>query len=422
MKNTLRLLIATAVALLCAGTARGAGLAILEQSIPGLGRSMAGMTASYDDPSGLYYNPAAAAWADHPIVMSGIHLLTGRVEFERRSHGECSPGRGSGDIVGKTLIPNLDLTLPIADTGVNFNMAMSATSGTSVHYHRNWAGRYMAIDNDVAVVELQPSLSWRVTDEIAIAAGLIVDYCKVKMYQALPTAPYGHDSHMRADGNDWSFGFTAGAVWRPTDKTTLGLGYRSKSRSNLHMRVKYKHMPEIMGMGNRVIDWADMSIDMPQAINFGVRQDLTEAWSLMSDIAWTQWSCMKELKMKFDKGFAGTKVSSDRMKWHDSWRFALGTEYKLNEKWTLRCGSAFDQRVVKQETDKSCKLPDSHRIWISIGASYQWNEHLRLDAAFCHLFFHRSKIDQINEASGTRIQGKYHGFTDLASIGLRYDF
>jgi len=423
MKNLHRLsAIIAAVLLLSTTASQAAGLAILEQSIPGLGRSMAGMTASTDDPSGLYYNPATAAWADHAVVMAGCHWLTGDVEFEPNRNGLTSKGPKGGDFIRQTFIPNLDLTLPLNEI-FNFNLATSATSGTSVHYNRDWVGRYLAVDNDMAVAEIQPSISWKMTDNFAVAAGLLIDYCQIKVQQYIPTKAMGlsRDVWMSTEGNTWSFGFTAGAVWRPFDGTSVGFGYRSKTRNNIRMRAKFTNMPEELGMGEQYVDWGNTTIEMPDAFNFGVQQAITERFTLMADASYTRWSCMKEMKMTFDHGLQGIKESTEKMNWHDSWRFALGGEYKLTEKWTLRAGGAFDQRAVSKQEDKTFKLPDSHRYWLSCGASYQWNEHLRIDAAFCHIFFHPSKIDN-TDAIGQRLYGKVCGYTNLLSLGVRYDF
>ena len=60
MKNTFKALFAAG--LLSAGIGFGAGFSILEQSVPGMGRSLAGMSADTTDTASLYFNPAASAW------------------------------------------------------------------------------------------------------------------------------------------------------------------------------------------------------------------------------------------------------------------------------------------------------------------------------------------------------------------------
>ena len=397
------------------------GFSILEQSVSGLGRGLAGMTASTDDPSALYFNPAGAAWVERPTLVLGNHLLTGKVKFH--DDGSTIPGHESGDIIRKTLIPNMDYVYPIGD-GLNLNLAMSATSGTATNYHRNWVGRYFGIDTSIAVIEVLPSVSYRLSETLAVGAGLMIDYAEMKARQKLPTAAYGRDTKLQMKGDDVGIGFTLGVVWKPTETTTVGLGYRSRSTYELDLDAKFYNIPPMLGAflgtGTHYKDHATLKLKMPQNVNFGIQQKINDRLTLMADIAWTQWSTMKEMTTVFQRGPLVTK-NTQVMKWHDSWRFAFGGEYKLSDKWTLRCGTAFDQRAVTKQENKTVMLPDSHRIWACVGASYQWNEHLRLDAGWNHIFFHRSHA--IQKLSETQyIKGTYRGYTDLLSLGLKYEF
>jgi long-chain fatty acid transport protein len=398
------------------------GFSILEQSVGGLGRGLAGMTASTDDPSALYFNPAGAAWVERPTLNAGTHLLTGKVKFH--DSGSTISGHESGDIIRKTYIPNLDYSIPIGD-GLNLNLAASATSGTATNYHKNWMGRYHGIDTSIAVVEVLPSVSYRLTDNFAVGVGLMIDYAEMKALQKIPTAQYGHDTKLRTEGDDIGLGFTLGVVWKPCEGTTLGLGYRSRSTYELDMDAKFYYIPELVSRaygikGTSYKDHAKLKLKMPQNVNFGIQQVITDRLTLMMDIAWTQWSTMKELTTTFERGPL-VKKNTVVMDWHDAWRFSFGGEYKLTDKWTLRCGTTFDQRAVTKKENKSVMLPDSNRVWLCFGASYQWNEHLRLDAGWNHIFFHRSHAKQ-SLSSEQYIRGTYRGYTDLVSLGVKYEF
>lgn len=412
-----------AIALLTSATLFASGFSILEQSVGGVGRALAGMTASTDDPSALYFNPAGAAWVERPTMMVGAHILTGRVKFH--DEGSTIPGHCSGDIIRQTEIPNLDYVHPIGD-GLTLNLAMSATSGTATNYNPNWVGRYFGIDTSIAVIEVLPSISYKVTENLAIAGGLMIDYAQMKARQKLPTAQYGRDTKMHSDGNDIGFGYTLGIVWKPFERTTLGIGYRSRSSYEIDLDAKFYNIPEAMAPmfgGTSYKDKATLKLKMPQNINFGIQQKITDRLTLMADIAWTQWSTMKTMTTTFEKknGLVPGGKNVEVMKWHDAWRFSFGGEYKLGEKWTLRCGSTFDQRAVTKRFNKNVKLPDTHRIWLCMGASYQWNKKIRLDAGWNHLFFFPSHATQ--KLSDTQyIRGCYRGYTNLVSLGMKYEF
>ncbi len=51
----------------------------------------------------------------------------------------------------------------------------------------------------------------------------------------------------------------------------------------------------------------------------------------------------------------------------DSWRYSIGANYKLNDRWVLKGGVAYDETPVKGATTRSVRLPDNDRIWVSLG-------------------------------------------------------
>ncbi|MCV5275842.1 outer membrane protein transport protein, partial [Escherichia coli] len=71
--------------------------------------------------------------------------------------------------------------------------------------------------------------------------------------------------------------------------------------------------------------------------------------------------------------------------WEDNYRFAVGTTYKLDQKWTLRSGVAYDTSAVNDE-NRTATIPETDRLWLSIGAGYEWSKNLTLDAGFTYIF------------------------------------
>ncbi|NMA42786.1 MAG: hypothetical protein GX946_05325 [Oligosphaeraceae bacterium] len=403
-----------------------AGFSILEQSTVGLGRALAGMTAEIDDPGALYFNPAAGAWHEQRSLMLGGHALLGEVEFHDR--GSNRSGRQDKNITSLALVPNLYYVHPLSD-GITLNVGLSATSGTSTKYRGNWPGRYFAHDTEIKVIELNSSLSWRLNDEWALGAAFIVQYADALMSQAIPfdTVNFNRslDGQLKLQGDSYAFGYSLGIIYRPLPGTRVGLGYRSKLSHDLSAKARLR-VPKLIapffGGKTRLTEDASIDLDLPPSINLGIQQELTEKLTLMFDVAWTKWSDMRELKVEFDRPLIpGVTSSSEVMKWQDNWRFALGGEYKLNEKWVLRSGLAFDRTPVRSKELRIAKLPDDHRLWLSFGAGYKIRENLQLDAAFTHLFFHKAQIRQ-EDALGSRLHGNYTGYMNIYSMAINYKF
>lgn len=400
----------------------GAGFSILEQSTAGLGRALAGMTAEIDDPGSVFFNPATGAWHQRPTLMAGSHFLLGDVGFHDR--GSNVSGDQDKNITSLAMVPNLYYVHPLSD-GITLNLGISATSGTSTTYEDDWQGRYFSLDTEVSVIEISPSLSWKINEKWAVGVGFIAQYAEATMSQAVSFNSAMPDGQLKLEGDSWAFGYSLGILFRPFDSTRIGLGYRSKLSHDLSLKARWRipsavapYLP--VNGATRITEDASCSLTLPASINFGIQQDLNEKWTVMMDIAWTQWSDMEELKVKFDDARFKSS-SSEEMKWRDNWRFAVGTQYKLNEKWILRTGLAFDETPVRNKELRVAKLPDANRLWLSFGAGYQFSEQLRLDAAFTHLFFYRCDIEQSNE-QGNRLSGDFSGYMNIYSMALNYQF
>ena len=76
---------------------------------------------------------------------------------------------------------------------------------------------------------------------------------------------------------------------------------------------------------------------------------------------------------------ASTKVMDND--WKNSWFFSIGTDYRINDEWTVRAGFAYEDSPVVNEK-RTALIPDADRIWISLGATWKMNKQLRTDFGF----------------------------------------
>lgn len=403
------------VVLFAAVAAYSAGFSILEQSTIGMGRSLAGMSAETNEPSSLYFNPSSTAWFTRPSVHVGVHYLTGDTEI-RNKYGSTLQGKQSGDFQGRAFIPNMAFVYPFEER-FTLGLATSATSGARTKYPWNWQGRTLSVDAGVSVTEIMPTLSYRILDNLSIAGGMMIQHGEMEL-DKIVNIGYG-ENRLHMEGDKWAYGYTLGLTWKPLDKTTVGISYRSQMDYDIPMKVRCRGPQSGIIINNVLADTADIHLELPQSVTFGVVQGLTDKWRIMADIAWTNWSVMKDLEVKFRNGY----TDKTQMNWKDSWRFALGTDYKLTDKLTVSFGVAVDQHAAPDAYSRQTILPDCTRYWISTGLSYQFTENLRADCSLMHLTFRNSRIHQAeNNNPNNYIDGEITGYSDLVSVGIRYDF
>ena len=98
---------------------------------------------------------------------------------------------------------------------------------------------------------------------------------------------------------------------------------------------------------------------------------------------------------------------------------SLGLDYYLNDTWTVRLGTAYDQSPVSSAKYRTARIPDGNRIWTSVGLSYRYKQ-VQLDLGYSHMFIKAGKTH--NVSSGSELNAKYTSHSNLVGAQLQYDF
>lgn len=442
------------------GEAFGSGFALLEQSASRLGTAFSGTAAAADDATTIFYNPAGLALLDEPellVVASGISLSS---EFSNRNSQPAlgQPlGNSGGDAGGWSAVPSVYLALPINDD-LAFGLGVNAPFGLELDYDAGWIGRFQALKSQIKTYNFNPSLSLRLNEHVTIGFGL--DYQRVQAeltnavnYSAvvaqglqqlvaagqlspiavpgLLAANAGLEGGTRVRGDDSSWGFNAGVLVEFSPDTRLGLAYRSDVRYDLEGSVRFEPPTATNPTGAAIIGAASapggrlengavsVELELPDVATASLYQRLG-AVELLADVAWTGWSSLQELRIVRDSG-AVLSVTPER--WEDTWRFALGATYQLNEQWKLRGGVAYDETPVPSET-RTARLPDEARKWVAIGAQWNPSDSVVIDVGYAHLFMDDAPLNQDdgNAAVSGLLNGVQQSSIDIVSAQGGYRF
>ncbi len=427
-----RIAVATlAIACLTASahTAMASGFAILEQSARGVGHALAGATAETEDPSTLFFNPAGAAWLDGNQGVIGGHVIIPSFEFE--NGGSTYPALGGVPVSGgnggdggvTTFVPNFYYVQSV-NQAVKVGVGISAPWGLETEYDEGWVGRYHALKTELKTIDINPSIAVKLTEKIAIGAGVSAQYADAELSNAIDfgtiagVAPGMLDGRGTVKGDDWSYGYNVGLMVTPTPKTRLGLHYRSKIEHTLEgdarFRVPAPAMP-IQARGLFVDTTGEADLNLPDVLSAGVYQQVGNKLALRADIAWTGWSEFDELRVEYGSNQPDSVTDES---WDDTWRYAVGMDYFVNEKWTWRVGAAYDETPVPDADHRTPRIPDADRTWLTTGLGYLLSESASLDFSYAHIFFNDSEMNQIT-STGDNLRGRYEGDADIVSLQLK---
>ncbi len=413
-------------------TLYAAGFALIEQSVPNMGTAYAGAAATADSPDTLYFNPAGMTRLPGTRAAAAVHLIKPKTEFDNdgTSYVTGAPiqGGNGGDAGGLAAVPHFYLTHQMNDKSW-LGLAVNAPFGLTTEYSSNWVGRYHAIKSEVLTVNVNPSIGYKVNDKLSVAVGASAMYLDGEFTNAVdfglimdPALTGQFDGRSKITGDDWGFGYNLGLLFEPSEDTRIGIHFRSEVEQKLEGDAKFSRVPSPLQPLFTKTD-VKAEVDLPATVSVSGFHQLNSEWAVVGDYTWTGWSSIPELRFKFDNSLPDSVTTFD---WKDTSRVALGTIYTPDASdWTYRLGAAYDESPIKDAASRSARLPDTDRIWLTVGAGFNPSKALRIDFGYAHLFMNDAKISKTatgeNTARGA-LNGSYEASVDILSVEAQYTF
>jgi long-chain fatty acid transport protein len=421
---------ASVTALVCAtlgliGEAQAGAFAVREQSAYYQGMSFAG-AGTGDTLSSMYWNSAAAAAAPGMNTETHVSVILPDSEITATDGLALDLGLGaeSGDIADPALVPASYANYQLTDR-LYLGLAINSGFGLVTKPDNvDWAGSILAVTSDVFTLNVNPTLAYKVTPELTIGVGVQIEYLDVRLNNGpSPFLPAGRSAEL----DDIGFGATAGLTWTPTPGTTIGVGFRSAVEFDLEGDYS---APGVLGGGLADLEGnASASLTLPEIVTVGVRQRLSEQLDLLLGYEWTNWSRLGSIPVTVDSNIAGT-VSPEtlRLEYDDGHFVSAGLEYDYSPATTFRFGLAWEKSPISDE-ERNVLLPDSDRIWLSIGASHKFSDRITVDIGYTHIFAEDASICRAQDTgpcpagldpNDSLISAEAESSVDIISASFKY--
>ncbi|MCK6372516.1 MAG: outer membrane protein transport protein [Zoogloea sp.] len=408
--KTIARLIPLLAAGLASGQAAAAGFQLLEQNASGIGNSYAGSAAVAENASTIFFNPAGMTQLKDREVSVGMSAVRPTFKFDNRGSSVGVLGTaGEGNDAGSwAFIPNAYMSWALTKN-LYAGLGIGAPFGLVTEYDNPWLGGAQAIKFDIKTVNLNPSLAYRINDKISVGGGLSYQKMKVEyIRQATVTsaALAATTATLSADNDAW--GWNVGALFTLSPTTKVGVSYRSSIKHDLKGDLSVSG-PAAGASAALTTGAAKADVELPETFILSVAQTLNEKWEMLGDVSWTGWSSIPKVDIVRTSGaLNGVTVQTLDTKFRDTWRFALGTNYRLNEQVKLKFGIAYDQSPVQSDQHRLVSLPDSNRTWLSTGAQIKVSKDSMVDLGAAYLRVAESHIDNNQTALGRgRVTGVY---------------
>lgn len=396
-----------------------AGYQIFEQNTSDLGRAYASSAAADDDASIEYNNPAAMTLINRPSLAISAVVIDAHSRFS----GDSATDRHGRSVIasvktenplGTNVIPTLHYVHPI-NNKFTFGFGITEPFGLDSSYDNEGMARYFATESKITTVNLNPSIAYAITDNFSLGGGLSAQYLSATLNgKSDTTGASATDLSVDNSANDWGYGVNLGLMYKILSNTVVGFSYRSEVHH--HASGDYK-VTNSSGVDLRK-DTVKANLNFPETYMLSVRHVFNDKWTTAATVSYTYWSRFNYLKLTYDEHTSNDIVVHENF--HNSVRYALGTDYRLNDKWLLRFGTAYDNSPVGDQ-DRNAALPDTDRFWLSCGANYAFNRDVSLDVGYAHLFLISGTINQ--QSGSATLVGHYNNtYANLAGVQLNWKF
>lgn len=322
-------------------------------------------TATADNPSAIYYNPAGIAQLQGNNLRGGLYgiYLDPTYRPPRGAANQGTTYHSSDQLAG---VPEFFYAGKLKDAPWSFGLGIYAPFGGSMDWPEDTGFRAVAMKSVLTYITLNPVVALKLAPSVSIGAGVMANYANMELEQGLrpfPTPP----NYFHFGGDGWSVGYNLGLLWRPCESLSFGASFRSAATVTLTGHTEFEQQPLIQP--TRLPAQADFTF--PLTAVFGVSYRPTSNWNLEFDADYTDWSTF------------GTTVIQQRaeppppvqrnilvtLDWQPSWMYEFGVTRYFGANWHASAGYAYNENSVPNAYYTPLAA-DLDRHLFSLGAGY----------------------------------------------------
>jgi len=355
MKSAQPFALACAIAALCPTVSFALGIRLADQDARATARGNA-FSATADNPSAIYYNPAGISQLYAPALSlstgvgktavpaeqdgeGGLRLRMGLYAITLGSKATLGGGAAQFDISHRWQeAGNIYATWKAPNSKFTFGLGIYSPYGFGIWYPENWPLRQF------------------------------LNYAKTGLKIGIfPTAV---GDSLEFEGAGWAVGANAGIMWKPSPKHSFGIMYRSETQVTFDGHAN----TTLPGLGS-LRENATTNIIFPQNIVFGYSFRPTPRWNIEFNADWTDWDRLDTVTLN--------KASSNvtlPFNWQSSFFYEFGATYQFDHGFSASAGYIYSENSVPNASFNPI-VPDSNRHIFSFGLGKKWNQ-FELDLAY----------------------------------------
>lgn len=405
-----------AAALLAPQVAGAEGFAINEWSAEGVAMGGARMFAE-DDAANVAYNPASITKVKGEVMKSSYTYLSPHGNYKLYdSNNDEIKGEPTHNKVHAGWAVGSYYVRQINDKEW-FGIGAFPRFAMVSEFERESKASSNAFFSKLNGVSVTPTYAHKFDKKWSAAVGAEINYVGLELQKN------SYDPHVQmnvgatqTEGESYALGWNAAANYAFDDKNEIGVVYRSRITHSLE--ADFKMYPVI---GDKITADAYGVVTLPDSWDIGYNHKFDKKTRLELKATRTNWSTYDALNVYFDKPVFGKPNALSDKNWENGWRYAIGLEHNLSDKYTVMAGFAFDESSIPHDGG-DFMVPTGLRRTYSIGARYNDKKQTVavalgwMDVGTLDFAGHPEKGDAYSSAHA------YDSFTKIASISYQRKF
>lgn len=408
MKKTLL----TSALLLSAGMSFGAGYQLNLQGLRQLAMGGGGVAMPWDAAT-LFYNPGGLSYMKGIQAYGSVLAIVPRISFLEDGTNRVQQTEH------QTFTPFNAYVGGVVKEGSRFGMGIGINTpyGSGTKWEDDWSGRYVSQEIELRVFFAQPTVSYRISENLSIGAGFIYAFGDVSLSRAIPLQNQnGADGQAVLDGNAHGYGYNIGLSIKANDRLHFGLSYRSKVDMDVEEGNANFKVPASVA-SNFPNTTFEARLPLPSVLSVGAAYKPYEKLTVQLDFNLTGWKAYDTLGFDYAKNTPALQDTRAARRYQDRLAVRLGGSYQASERLQFMLGGAYDPTPVRNGF-VSPDLPDADRFVGTGGISFRATDKLTLLAVVEYLSSEKRK-SSYDEAG---LRGTYQTKAITPGIGITYDF
>lgn len=355
---------------LCVPQLAGAeGFAINEWSAEGVAMGGARMFAE-GDAANVAYNPASITKVDGEAFKVSATYISPHGEYDLYKFDDGTHYSGTNR-VHFGFAPGTYYVKKLNDKDW-FGIGAFSRFAMVSEFERDSAVSTNAFLSRLNGVSVTPTFAHKFDDKWSAAVGAEINYVGLTMEKNLAL---GMPTHTK--GESYALGWNAAANYAFDDKNEIGVVYRSRIKHSMEADFNAYNMPVIGSNDLPTGKFIDISGDaygevtLPESWHIGYNHKFDDKTRVELNAVRTGWDTYKNLDIMISgTGFSDLNgLQANPKNWKDGWRYAIGIEHKLSDKYTVMAGYAYDESSIPYHGG-DFMVPTGNRRTYSIGARY----------------------------------------------------